>query len=128
MYLGLFEPIVIYFELTNSPTTFQAMMNDLFRDMINKGDIATFIDDILVATEEEYDKIVEVLRRLEKNDLYVKLEKCMWKVREIGFLGVIIGPDGFQMKKEKVERVTNWPTPQCIKDVQKFLELANYYQ
>ena len=104
------------------------MMSDLFRDMINKGDIATFIDDILVATEEEYDKIVEVLRRLEKNDLYVKLEKCMWKVREIGFLGVIIGPDGFQMKKEKVERVTNWPTPQCIKDVQKFLELANYYQ
>jgi len=51
----------------------------------------------------------------------------VWKVREIGFLGVIMGPEGFQMEKEKVEGVTNWPTPQCVKDVQKFLGLANYY-
>jgi len=131
MHLGLFEPTVMYFELTNSPATFQAMMNDLFRDMINKGDVATFIDDILVATEteEEHDEIVEeVLRRLEEIDLYVKPEKCVWKVREIGFLGVIMGPEGFQMEKEKVEGVTNWPTPQCVKDIQKFLGLANYYQ
>ena len=65
MYLGLFEPTVMYFGLTNSPTIFQAMMNDLFRDMINKGDIVTFIDDMLVVTETEegHDKIVkEVLR------------------------------------------------------------------
>jgi len=130
MHLGSFEPTVMYFGLTNSPATFQAMMNDLFRDMINKGDIATFIDDVLVATETEegHDKIVEeVLRRLEENDLYVKPEKCMWKVREIGFLGVIMGPEGFRMEPEKVEGVTKWPTPQCVKDVQKFLGLANYY-
>ena len=98
MHLGSFEPTVMYFGHTNSPATFQAMMNDLLRDMVNKGDIATFIDDVLVATETEegQDKIVEeVLRRLEENDLYVKLEKCMWKVREIGFLGVIMGPEGF---------------------------------
>jgi len=88
----------MYFGLTNSPATFQAMMNDLFRDIINKGDVATFIDNVLVATEteKEYDEIVEeVLRRLKENDLYVKPEKCVWKVREIGFLGVIMGPDGF---------------------------------
>ena len=106
------------------------MMNDLFRDMINKGDVATFIDDVLVATEtkEGHDEIVEeVLRRLEENDLYVKPEKYVWKVREIGFLGVIMGPEGFRMEKEKVEGVTNWPTPQCVKDIQKFLGLANYY-
>jgi len=121
----------MYFRLTNLPATFQAMMNDLFRDMINKGDVATFIDDVLVATEteEEHDEIVkEVLRRLEENDLYVKPEKCVWKVREIGFLRVIMGPEGFQMEKKKVEGVTNWPTPQCVKDVQKFLRLANYYR
>jgi len=90
------------------------MMSDLFRDMINKGDVATFIDNVLVAmeTEKGHNEIVEkVLRRLEENNLYVKLEKCVWKVREIGFLGVIIGPEGFQMEKEKVEGVTNWPTP-----------------
>ena len=61
-HLGLFEPTVMYFRLTNLPATFQAMMNDLFRDMINKGDVATFIDDVLVATEteEEHDEIVKV--------------------------------------------------------------------
>jgi len=130
-HLGSFEPTVMYFGLTNSPATFQAMMNDLFRDMINKGDIAIFIDDVLVATETEegHDKIVEeVLRQLEENDLYVKPEKCVWKVREIGFLGVIMGPEGFQMEPEKVEGVTKWPTPQCVKNVQKFLGLANYYR
>jgi len=68
----------MYFGLTNSPATFQAMMNNLFRNLINQGDTATFIDNILVAIdiEEEYDKLVEeVLRRLEENDLFVKLEK-----------------------------------------------------
>ena len=74
------------------------MMNDLFRDMINKGDVAAFIDNVLVATEteEEHNKIVEeVLKRLEENNLYIKPEKYVWKVREIGFLGVIMGPEGF---------------------------------
>ena len=97
-HLGSFEPIVMYFGLTNSPATFQAMMNDLFRDMINKGDVAAFIDNVLVATEteEEHNKIVEeVLKRLEENNLYIKPEKYVWKVREIGFLGVIMGPEGF---------------------------------
>ena len=120
MHLGSFEPTVMYFGLINSPATFQAMMNDLFRDMINKGDVAAFIDNVLVATETEegHDKIVEeVLRQLEENNLYVKPEKYVWKVREIGFLGVIMGPEGFRMEKEKVEGVTNWPTPQCVKDI-----------
>jgi len=120
MHLGLFEPTVMYFGFTNSPTTFQTMMNNLFRNMINKEDIAIFIDDVLVATktEEGHNEIVEeVLRRLEENNLYVKLEKYVWKVREIEFLGVIMGPEGFRMEKEKVEGVTNWPTSQCVKDI-----------
>jgi len=69
----------MYFGLTNSSATFQTMINDLFRDLINQEDIVTFIDDILVAMdmEEEHDKLVEeVLKRLEKNNLFVKLEKC----------------------------------------------------
>ena len=84
-----------------------------------------------MATEAEkgHNKIVEeVLRQLEENDLYVKPEKCVWKVREIGFLGVIMGPEGFWMEPEKVEGVTKWLTPRCVKDVQKFLGLANYYR
>jgi len=123
--------MVMYFGLTNSPTTFQTIMNDLFRDLINQGDMATFIDDILVATdtEEGHDELVEeVLKRLEKNDLFVKPEKCKWKVREVEFLGVVIGPRGVEMQKEKVERVLNWLAPQNVKEVQKFLGLANYYR
>jgi len=60
--------------------------------------------------------------------LYVKLEKCKWKVREIEFLGVVIGPEGIKIEKEKVKGVLEWPTPKCVKDVQKFLGLANYYR
>ena len=100
----------MYFRLTNSPVTFQTMMNDLFRDLINQGDTATFIDDILVAmdTEEGHNKLVEkVLKRLEENNLFVKPEKYKWKVREVEFLGVIIGPKGVEMQKEKVEGVLN---------------------
>jgi len=131
IHIGVYEPTVMYFGLTNSPAIFQAMMNDLFRDLINQGDIATFIDNILVATdtEEGYDELVkEVLRRLEENNLFVKPEKCKWKVREVEFLGVVIGPKGVEMQKKKVEGVLNWPAPRNIKEVQKFLGLANYYR
>jgi len=79
MHIGAYEPMVMYFGLANSLATFQMMINDLFRDLINQGDTAIFIDDILVATdtEEEHDKLVEeILKRLEENDLFVKPEKC----------------------------------------------------
>ena len=130
MHIGAYKPTVMYFGLTNSPATFQMMMNDLFWDLINQGDTTTFIDDILVATntEEGHDKLVEeVLRRLEENDLFVKPKKCRWKVREVESLVVIIGPKGVEIQKEKVKGVLNWPTPKNIKEVQKFLGLANYY-
>jgi len=99
--------------------------------MINQGTAATFIDDIIVATEieEGHDKVVEeVLKQLEENDLFVKPEKCKWKVREVEFLGMVIGPKRVEMQKEKMEGVLNWPVPQNVKKVQKFLGLANYYQ
>ena len=126
-----FEPTVMFFGMTNSPATFQAIMNEILRDMINKGKVAAFVDDVLIGTETEegHDEIVEeVLKRLEKNDLYVKPEKCVWKVRKIGFLGVIIGPNRIEMEKEKVDGVLSWPEPKNAKDVRKFLGLANYYR
>jgi len=72
--------------------------------------------------------VEEVLKRLEKNDLYVKLEKCVWKAKKIGFLGVVIEPKGIEMEKEKVDRVLSWPELKNVKDVRKFLGLANYYR
>ena len=80
MYMGFFEPTVMFFGMTNSPVTFQVMMNEILRDLINEGKVTTFVDDVLVGTEtkEEHNEIVEeILRRLEENDLYVKPEKCV---------------------------------------------------
>jgi len=126
-----FEPTVMFFGMTNSPAIFQAMMNKILRDMINEGKVAAFVDNVLVGTEteERHDEIVEeVLRRLEENDLYVKPEKYVWKVKKNGFLGVVIGPSGIEMEKEKVDGVLSWPEPRNMKDVRKFLGLANYYR
>ena len=84
---------------------------------------------VAIDTKEGHNELVkEVLKRLKENDLFIKPKKCKWKVREVEFLGVVIGPRGVEMQKEKVERVLNWLAPRNIKEVQKFLGLANYYR
>jgi len=86
---SVFEPIVMFFGLTNSPMTFQIMINDLLREMIEVGDVVAFIDDVMIGTETEegYSKVMEeVLRRIAEKKLFVKPEKCVWKVREVEFL------------------------------------------
>jgi len=130
-HIGSFEPTVMFFGMTNSPTMFQAMMNEILRDLINEGKVVTFVDNVLVGmeTEEGHNEIVEeILRKLEENDLYIKLEKCVWKARKIGFLGVIIGSNGIEMEVEKVDGVLSWPQLKNVKDVRKFLGLVNYYR
>jgi len=131
MHIGFFEPTVMFFGMTNLPATFQVMINKILRNLINKGKVAVFVDDVLVGTETEkgHNEVMEeILRRLEENDLYIKLEKCVWKVRKIGFLGVVIGPNGIEMEAEKVDGVLSWPQLKNVKDVRKFLDLTNYYR
>ena len=78
--------------------------------------------------EEGHDELVkEIVRRLAENNLYVKPEKCKWKVKEVGFLGVVIGLEDIKIEEEKVKGILDWLTSKCVKDIQKFLELANYY-
>jgi len=80
MHVGSFEPIVMFFGMTNLLAIFQVMMNKILRNLINEGKVAAFVDNVLVGTkmEEGHDKIVkEILRRLEDNDLYIKPEKCI---------------------------------------------------
>jgi len=77
-HVGSFEPTVIFFGMTNLPATFQAMMNEILKDMINEEKVMAFVDNVLVGieTEEGHDEIMEeVLKRLEENDLYIKPEK-----------------------------------------------------
>jgi len=83
-------------------------MNEILQDLINTRKVVSFIDDIIAGTEEEeeYDEIVEeVVKRLVENYLYVKPEKCKWKVKELGFLGVVIGLEGIKMEEKKVKGV-----------------------
>ena len=96
------------------------MINEILWDFINTGKVASFIGDIIIGMEREerYDELVEkVIKRLAENNLYVKPEKCKWKVREVGFLGVVIGLDRIKIEEEKVKGVLDWLTPKCIKNV-----------
>jgi len=130
-HVGSYKPVVMFFGMTNSPATFQGMMNEILRDMINEGKVAAFVDDVLIGTEtkEGHDELVEeVLKRLEENDLYMKPEKCAWKVQKVNFLGVVIGQGKIEIEEDKVAGVLNWPTSKTVRDVRKFLGLANYYR
>jgi len=108
MHVSSFKLTVMFFRMTNLPATFQAIINEILKDLINEGKVAVFVDNVLVETETEegHNEIVEeILRRLKVNDLYIKLEKCMWKVRKIGFLGIVIELNGIEMEKKKVDGV-----------------------
>jgi len=121
----------MFFKLTNSPAMFQTKINELLKDLINIEKVWSFIDVIIVETEmeEEHDELVEdILKRLEENNLYVKPEKCKWKVREVDFLGVVIGLERIKTKEEKVKLVLDWPVSKSVKNIQKFLRLVNYYR
>ena len=122
IHVGSFEPVVIFFGMTNLPATFQVMMNEILRDMINEGKVVAFVDDVLVGTEMEegHDKIVEeVLRRLEENDLYVKPEKCVWKMRKVPFLGVVMG-------EGRVEMYHKWLLTCSVIDLESFHKSRAY--
>jgi len=84
------------------------MMNKILRNLVDIRKLASFIDDVIVGTEEEegHNEVVEkVIKILEKNGLYIKPEKFKWKMREVGFLGVVIELEGIKMEKEKVKAV-----------------------
>jgi len=121
----------MFFGMTNLLVTFQGMINEIMRDLMNEEKVAMFVDNVLVRTdsEEGHDKIVaEVLKWLEENDLYVKPEKCSWKTNKVNFLEVVMGQGKIEMEKDKVAGVLNWPIPRMVRDVRKFLGLTNYYR
>ena len=129
-FCGSFKPLIMYFGLCNSPTTFQVMMNEIFADMDDV--VVVYINDLMIFTKTEnqakHDKIVlKVLRRLEENDLFVKPEKCMFHATEVDFLSIIVGHDGIKMDQEKVKAILEWQEPKTVKGIRSFLGLANFY-
>ncbi|GLB43895.1 putative retrotransposable element tf2 155 kda protein type 1-like [Lyophyllum shimeji] len=128
---GLFEPLVMFFGLTNSPATFQTMMNDIFRNLIAQGVVCVYLDDILIYTKtlEEHRRITRiVLDRLREHRLFLKPEKCEFERTEIEYLGLIISHGMASMDPVKVAGVAEWPVPKNKKEVQSFLGFTNFYR
>jgi len=133
---GLFEPRVMFFGLTNSPSTFQTMMNQIFKDLqlhfLTKGtQIIVYMDDILIATSTTLlahtDAIHAVLDLLQEHDLYLKLEKCVWEATSIDYLGVILEKGMTHMNPTTISGIKDWPIPKTVTDVCSFLGFCNFY-
>ena len=135
MHHGLYEPMVIFFSLTNSPATFQAMMNTLYCDTIVKHEaLGTFIriymDDIATKSPSlpaHIATVSDVLAVTCDNSLYFKLSKCIFHATSIDYLGVILEKGVTCMDPVKVAGVHSWPTPKSVKDVQSFHRFCNFY-
>ena len=111
----------MYFVFSNTPATFQSMMNDILGDLIRIGCVMVYLDNILIfgINKKEYRQLVkEVLKRLQENDLYAKAEKCSFKQSSIKYLGVIISENKVQMDEEKLSGVLKWPVPTKVKQMQ----------
>jgi transposase InsO family protein len=128
---GLFEPLVMFFGLTNSPATFQTMMNDIFRELIMEGVVVVYLDDILIYTEtiEEHREVTRrVMELLQKHKLFLKPDKCEFEKTKVEYLGVIISHNSVEMDPIKVAGVADWPAPATKKEVQSFLGFTNFYR
>jgi hypothetical protein len=119
--------MVMSFGLTNAPAYFMYLMNKVFMEYLDKF-VAVFIDDILIFSknEEEHDEHLRlVLQKLRENQLYAKLSKCEFWLKEVLFLGHIISKGGISMDSSKVKSVLSWSTPQNVLDIQSFLGLQD---
>jgi len=127
---GLYEYLVMPFGLANAPATFQNMINEVLRDLIDQGVVA-YMDDILIysPTEDEHVHIVmSILRLLQENGLAVAPEKCEWHTSKVEFLGYIISADGVSMAEDNVQTLLEWAPPMNVTAVQSFLGFANFYR
>ena len=129
-HLGHFEYLVMPFGLTNAPAVFQALVNDVLRDLINNT-VVVFLDDILIFSESLADHVTHVrivLRRLLENRLFVKAEKCTFHASSVEFLGHVISSGAVQADQKKVQAVKDWPQPTDRTQLRRFLGFANFYR
>jgi len=127
---GLFEPLVMFFGMTNSPAIFQTMMNDIFRTVIAEGIVVVYLDDILIftKTEEEHERAVQrVLEILAEHKLFLCPEKCEFHRKQIEYLGLVISENKVAMDPVKVAGVHEWPVPENRTNVQAFIGFVNFY-
>ncbi len=129
-HLGHFEYLVMPFGLTNTPAVFQALVNDVPRDMLNRF-VFVYLDDILIFSKSHEDHVKHVrlvLQRLLENKLFVRAEKCEFHVSTVSFLGYVVERGQLKPDPEKVKAVAEWPVPATRKQLQRFLGFANFYR
>jgi Reverse transcriptase (RNA-dependent DNA polymerase) len=129
----------MFFRLTNSPATFQTMMDTIFREQIAQGWLTVYMDDIAVHTKKEASEseeqhleqhrrlVREMLTILRKHDLYLNVRKCQFEQSEVDYLGVRVGQGHVKMEEAKVDKVRDWQPPQDVTQVQWFLGFTGYY-
>jgi len=126
---GHYEFTVVPFSLTNAPTTFMCLMNNVFNNYLDKL-VLVFLDDILFYSkdEEEHAKHLRMLLQvLREHKLYAKLRKCDFYQRKIHYLGHVILEDVISIDLEKFEAIVNWPTPKNVTYIRSFMGLIRYY-
>ena len=127
---GLFEPLVMFFGLMNSPATFQTMMNNILAELIRDGTVCIYMDNILIFSQSRnglQQATQQVLDILRCHKLHLKAEKCEFNRKQIKYLGLVISYDRAAMDTVKVSAVVDWPQPRNRKEVQSFLGFTNFY-
>lgn len=127
---GLYEFKVMPFGLTNAPASFQALMNNVFKDQLRKS-VLVFLNDILVYSqtfEAHLKHLEEVLQKMLEHQVFAKMSKCMFRQKQLEYLGHIISDQGVSTDPEKVTAMKEWPIPKTIKQLRGFLGLTGYYR
>ncbi|KAL9276050.1 Retrovirus-related Pol polyprotein from transposon 297-like protein [Drosera capensis] len=127
---GLFEWLVMPFGLSNAPSTFMRLMNQVLRDLIGKF-VVVYFDDILVYSKDEEEHAMhlkEVFEVLRRNQLYAKPEKYSFFTPSVVFLGYVVSSEGISVDESKVETIKSWPIPTTQSDVRSFHGLASFYR
>nr|XP_027187857.1 uncharacterized protein LOC113785482 [Cicer arietinum] len=127
---GHYEYLVMPFGLMNAPSTFQALMNDIFKNLLRKY-VLVFFDVILVyipSLEDHFHHVSSVLDILQQQGLVANRKKYSFAEPSVEYLGHIISSEGVAMDPAKVLNVLQWPTPKNVKGVRGFLGLTGYYR
>ena len=125
---GTFKPLMMPFGIKNGPATAQRLSNSMFLDM---DFVLVYMDDILIfsGSEEDHKKHLDAFfKRLQEHQVYLKLSKCQFFLKQVKWLGFIIDEEGIRVDQEKVEVVRKFEPPKTVTDVRSFLRLVNFYK
>ena len=118
------------FGLSNSPSTFMRLMNEVLKEFISKF-VIVYLNDILVysiSKEEHMRHLSYLLQKPQQEKLLLNLKKCSFMKEELAYLGFVISVDGLKMDPEKIKAIIEWPSPKSVFEVRSFHGLASFYR